>query len=190
MRDFEEILKKYYESKSMPDERIEYLLSESSRPAKTSFVKYFAYAAIAAVLVFFSMIIYNSIQNRDLTNRVLAEIALNHNKRLSVDVVTSDYRTLGEKMDKLDFPIPAPDQSFMDDYELIGGRYCSILGQFAAQLKVRDKKDGSIRTLYMTRLTPELEKLYPDSYHHDNTEIRLWESEGILYGLASDINPD
>jgi hypothetical protein len=190
MRDFEEILKKYYESKSMPDERIEYLLSESGGRAKTSFVEYFAYAAIAVVLVFFSVIIYNSVQNRDLTGRVVAEIAMNHNKRLSVDVVTSDYGTLGEKMDKLDFPIRVPDQSFLDNYELIGGRYCSILGYFAAQLKVRSRKDGRILTLYVTKLNPELAKLYPDNYHHDNTEIRLWETDGILYGLASDFNPD
>jgi len=72
----------------------------------------------------------------------------------------------------------------------MGGRYCSVPGYFAAQLKVRNKKDGRILTLYVTKLNPELEKLYPDSYLQDNTEIRLWESDGILYALASDINPD
>ncbi len=190
MRDFEEILKKYYESKSMPEEKIEYLLSENPGRAKPAFVKYFAYAAVAAVLVLSSLFIYGSVRSRALTGRVVAEIAMNHQKHLGVDVVTSDYRTLGEKMDKLDFPIPVPDQSFLNNYELMGGRYCSILGHFAAQLKVRDKKDGRILTLYVTKLNPELEKIYPDSYYHDDTEIRLWAGEGILYGLAGDINPD
>ncbi len=190
MRDFEEILKKYYESKSLSDEKIEYLLSESAGPAKTSIVEYIAYAAIAAVLVFFSINIYNSVQNRDLTDRVVAEIAMNHQKHLGVDVAANDYETLGEKMDKLDFPIRVPDEMFLDNYELLGGRYCSILGYFAAQLKVRNKKDGRVLTLYVTKMNPELERLYPDSYYHDNTEIRLWAGKGILYGLASDVTSD
>ncbi|NIP30529.1 MAG: hypothetical protein GTO02_11210, partial [Candidatus Dadabacteria bacterium] len=53
---------------------------------------------------------------------------MNHNKKLSVEVVSKDYSELSLMLKKLDFALVKPDSQFTKNYELLGGRYCSIQG--------------------------------------------------------------
>lgn len=124
--------------------------------------------------------------SRSESELVLSEIAMNHNKGLDVEFRYSDFTALESAMRKLDFRLvpPASLQSF---YSLVGGRYCSIQGKLAAQLKVQDKVTGKLATLYITPVTEKLAEIKDQDVVHDNVSIRLWKNDRTFYGLAADI---
>lgn len=120
----------------------------------------------------------------NLTKVVAKEIALNHNKRLNVEFSARDYMELRKKMGKLDFPTIASVRLQRGQYQLVGGRYCSIQGQLAAQIKLKDNK-GRVHTLYQTPDTNTLAGLAEGERQVDGLRISLWREAGLVFGLAS-----
>ncbi len=112
---------------------------------------------------------------------------MNHKKQLAVEVVSSDYAELSGMLNKLDFELTSPDSPFTKNYELIGGRYCSIQGELAAQLKLKHRDNDTISTLYAAKLNPELSKVKLTTKGTDTTSIKLWKSDKLFYGLAEDL---
>ncbi|MCG8417779.1 MAG: hypothetical protein MJE77_07530 [Proteobacteria bacterium] len=112
---------------------------------------------------------------------IAEEIAMNHRKRLDVEFRTPVYPELAGAMDKLDFE-PQPSRS--DHYNLIGGRYCSIQGSIAAQLKLADN-NGRFHTLYQTRWKPAYSGLPERRIATGDVEVQFWREADILFGLAS-----
>jgi len=84
----------------------------------------------------------------------------------------------------LDFGLARP-ESLAANYRLIGGRYCSIQGRLAAQLKVEDTNSGEIATLYITPVTERLIGISDQQVVHDNVNIKLWKADNFFYGLAT-----
>ena len=83
-----------------------------------------------------------------------------------------------------------PARSVAGVFDLLGGRYCSIQGGLAAQIKVRDTTDGRIHTLYATQMTPALEKIGAREDVRDEVRITLWSEGDVFFGLATfDANP-
>lgn len=75
--------------------------------------------------------------------------------------------------------------------ELLGGRYCSIQGGIAAQLRPRDAQ-GHIQTLYQTRYdaarlgpVPDLAKgESPVRLMARGVVVRIWRDGGVLFALT------
>ena len=126
----------------------------------------------------------NNALQASVTQLVLEEIAMNHNKRLAVEYPIDKYEPLRTAMARLDFGLSRPD-SLPENYRLIGGRYCSIQGKIAAQLKVKDVNNGQIATLYITPMTQRLMELSTQQSVQDNVDIQLWQADNLLYGLAT-----
>ena len=122
----------------------------------------------------------------DLSYLVAQEIALNHRKNLNVEFPFKQTAQLSQVMDKLEFAIH--DAIYLTDakLELRGGRYCSIQGQMAAQLKYKDEQ-GVGYTLYQTNLTPLLNKLEAGNQVIDGVSIRYWKENDRLFGLAQTV---
>ncbi|NIS07392.1 MAG: hypothetical protein GWO07_01195 [Candidatus Dadabacteria bacterium] len=179
-------IKEYYMSQSLSEDRMEEILGESS--GKTSLKKFYIPMSIAASLLI--ALLATSVFYFDgymLTKRVVKEIEMNHNKKLAVEMVSSDYSQLSGMLAKLDFELVEPDSQFTKNYELVGGRYCSIQGELAAQLKLKHKVNGTISTLYAASLNPELQKIKLTDKNTSTTSIKLWNSDNIFYGLAEDL---
>jgi anti-sigma factor RsiW len=121
-----------------------------------------------------------------MTERVLAEISMNHHKRLEVEVASDQYQVVQAGLGQLDFPILPTRKELLKNYALVGGRYCSVQGGLAAQLKVRDRVSGELLTLYVTHLTDELERIDPLDANFDGVHIRLWQENGRFFALARD----
>lgn len=143
-------------------------------------------AAAAALLVITGMsIAWWTLADRSrLAGRVALEIALNHEKTLDLDFVVHDYDVLGRAMDKLDFALAEP-QETPAALALVGGRYCSIQGQLAAQLRL-ERKDGGRATLYQTKLAPSLAALGARTIERDAVSVRLWSEGDVFFALARD----
>ena len=127
----------------------------------------------------------NTFLNDNISNLVLEEISMNHNKRLAVEYPIQEYEALRTAMARLDFKL-VPPKILSTNYQLIGGRYCSIQGRLAAQLKIRHTGDGKLATLYITPITERLATITTQQSVTDHVEITLWKNATYLYGLATD----
>ncbi len=122
--------------------------------------------------------------NTDPSWLVAKEIAVNHNKHLAIEFPTGDYHELNRLMDKLDFSGVISKRLAPGEYRLLGGRYCSIQGQLALQLKLQDRA-GNLYTLYQAPLNKILTGIRQGEQLIDGLRITLWREAGLLLGLAS-----
>ena len=123
----------------------------------------------------------------DVTQRVAKEIVLNHNKRLSVEFPSENYADLGELMSKLDFSLVRSKKIYAQDFRVLGGRYCSIQGDLAAQIRLQDEA-GRIYTLYQAALTDDLLKLEVGDLQQDGLKLKLWREAGLFFGLVGPVD--
>ena len=181
MGPLDEKIKTYYQSRALPADRVEGLLARTSAARRRPLV--YLWAGCAAVLLF--GLAWWGAPATDPADRVLAEVAMNHAKRLGVEVAADQYGVLQEGLDKLDFAIlPPPD--ICDQYALIGGRYCSILGGLAAQLKVRHAASDELLTLYVTRSTEELRRIGAQEAVWEGVQVCMWGTDSRFFALARD----
>lgn len=146
------------------------------------------YLAVAAslllVLLGSGVFLLQPNHNTDFSWLVAKEIAVNHNKHLAIEFPTGDYRELNRLMDKLDFSGVISKRLASGEYRLLGGRYCSIQGQLALQLKLQDRA-GNLYTLYQAPLNKMLSGIQQGEQLIDGLRITLWREAGLLLGLAS-----
>jgi hypothetical protein len=186
MSNFDETIKRYYSSMSLPAEKVETILANSVRARKSLFSRYYKFAGVAALLIIGFIGLHLQLHKATMTERLLAEIAMNHQKRLNVEVSTDQYEVVQEKLNRLDFSILPVKSELIVNYTLLGGRYCSIHGGLAVQLKVREKASGDFMTLYVTKLTDKLEDITPLDAEFDGVRIRLWKEDHRLLAIAGD----
>jgi len=191
-------IKAHYERQGLSDEKLDAILAAARRDSETPVsipsrpserIWYARLGAMAAILLLGFGFFHVWDTERDLTHRVLGEIAMNHLKELSVEVASADYAAVQGSLDQLEFSI-LPPAGVRQRFDLIGGRYCSIEGGLAAQLKLRDRETGQLETLYATRLTNTLEGIAPQESLHDDVRITLWSEGDDFFGLAADTAPE
>ncbi len=189
MPDLESLLREHYARSRLPEDRASRILTGA--PARTAprrvqpnRVWHLRIAAVAAALVAGFGLLHFHIVERDAEIRVLAEIAMNHKKQLAVEVSAGSFSAVERALDRLDIPI-RPSGDRLAGYDLLGGRYCSIQGGLAAQLRLRDRETGRPHTLYATALTPALTGL-EDAAVHDGIVIALWREGAVFFALAGD----
>ena len=185
MAGIEEKLKEYYSSKSLSDEKADLLL-EGKKQAKQP-LRFYGMIAASIIFAVIMINVFSNYSERSLEMSVVKEIAMNHNKRLAVEYNSSNLNDLGEKLTKLDFKLTDAGPEISGKYKILGGRYCSIQGNLAAQLKIQDKESKKIETLYISELNPELDRIKPTNTDFDGVNIRIWKDNGLIYGKASDI---
>lgn len=118
---------------------------------------------------------------------VASEVAWNHLKNEAIEFPGNDYVALSRQMGRLEFELRPPARLSHSPYEVLGARYCSIQGQRAAQIKLRDRK-ARVLTLYET---PWNEALVPAAfpaagreYRFDGARVTLWRENDVFLGLA------
>ena len=169
MPDLDESIRRHYAAQSLPPRR-----------AADPKVWRLRMAAVAAGMLLCFGLFHVWMRDRDAAERVLAEIAMNHRKQLDVEVAAEDFSAVVAALDRLDFairPPPGLDAAFVP----VGGRYCSIQGAPAAQLKLRHRETGAAHTLYAAPLTPQLAGTEAAV---DGLPIRLWSDGEVFFGLA------
>ncbi len=185
MTDLERLIKDYYAEAELSEGRVDAILAGAPPRATPPRVWYMRLAAVAATLVLGFGFLHFYLTERDTAMRVLAEIAMNHKKQLAVEVTADNFVDIGRALEQLEFQVPRPER-LLAGFELFGGRYCSIQGNLAAQLKLRDPENGAVHTLYVTGLTSGLAGVADGTAIHDGVEITLWHEKDVFFGLASD----
>ena len=81
---------------------------------------------------------------------------------MPLEIETSSIQDIRDYFTQLDF---LPIESGIvqkNTKELLGGRYCSIQGVTATQLRLKDKSSGQVQTLYQTVYKPDVFSGLPD----------------------------
>ncbi len=112
------------------------------------------------------------------------EIAMNHGTRLELEYYGKNLTSLDDSMQQLPFTLVLPD-SVSEDVELIGARYCTLVGNLAAHVKFEDKASGKSLSLFVTGSTGELERIQGRSDSINGVDVELWQEGGLFYALAS-----
>jgi len=150
------------QSQSLTSDQLEKLLSMQQavlEPAEQSpqrKPRRLAIAAIFTLCVLGSLLSWQQWNSQpDLSQAIASEVVKNHLKQNPLDIRTDNMLGIREYFTKLDF---APQRSSLlasisPDSSMLGGRYCSIQGVTAAQLRYQ-RQDG-VSTLYEVGYDPE-----------------------------------
>ena len=185
MNSIEKRIEDHYNNKQMPEARVDALLRRGSGRRKLR--ERLRVWAVAAALLVAATGLYRYWQQGELAERVFVEVAMNHRKNLTVEVASGRYETVQQGLDRLDFSILPAAETLGPQYALLGGRYCSIQGRLAAQLKVQDRRLQKAQTLYVAQLHPSLAEIVPLTQERDGVRIRLWSADGRFFALAEDM---
>lgn len=93
----------------------------------------------------------------------------------------------GTLLSRLDFPLIDSARVPRDAWELIGGRYCFLKGQFAAQLKLQNKMNRKIYTLYQLEKPTDITGVsgFPENFVN-GVKVNLWIERGLVIALAGE----
>jgi len=158
--------------------------------------------AVAVVLLALSGMLapqlYRSHQSQVLLESIAQEVADNHLKLKPLEVENSDLRSVLGYFRDLDFQLLAsPVIAGNPGDRLLGGRYCSIQGIDAAQLRVASAA-GTVSTWYEATLPDDKLRLVPKPIEGDRpgefvirgVEIRIWQENGVVFAEAREANSD
>lgn len=174
----------FYLDQQLPEERLVHLIQRAGELRRARRRRWLALAATVALVVAGGLWLRHWTAAEGLADRVVAEVAMNHRKDLAVEVSVADYEQLQPALDKLPFNVAPPAAQQAAGYQLVGGRYCSIQAQLAAQLKIRHPQTGRVATLYVTELSPQLTSLPGQRRTAGEVTVELWSQGGLLYALA------
>ena len=173
-------IKEYYQKQTLPEENLQVMQppEDTPQPSQWPWLLPLAAAAVALLAIFLW-------KPSSLPQAVATEIAKNHNEHLPMEISSSDYQEVAAKLDRIDFSLTPPGGVFSRQFTLIGGRYCSIQTELAAQLRVRENATGKMHTLYITPLTVDLGTLKETTQAIKEVKVRLWIEGDRFFGLAS-----
>lgn len=150
-------------------------------------------AAYALALVFFlalSFLISDSSNNEP--QQIAREVANNHLRMKPLDVDSNNLDEVRSFFTLLDF-LPISSSHYGQTNPLIlGGRYCSIKGVSAAQLRFENTR-GKLETLYQVPYDPDVFSVLPQLEQGDSPitlferglEITIWVEKGLLMVSAT-----
>lgn len=187
MKTLEQQVREYYRAQALPVDRVRSVVQLSRVVKPTRNFAWAVSAAAAVALVAAILFTLNRPPQTDLTQLVMAEIAKNHSKHLAAEVATDRYEEMQAKLSRLDFSARPASEFLRRDFQLLGGRYCSVQSEFAAQLKLRESASGETCTLYVVPLTPALRQVKADTRVVNGVRVQVWSEDGRLFGLARDV---
>ena len=116
-----------------------------------------------------------------------SEIAYHHNKQMVMEIESPSTSAVRTYLSKLDFPLIESERFPSTDWELVGGRYCSLKGHIAAQLRMRNKNTGKNVTFYQLLVPKEMADIEGTSeVFEQGVKVELWKERGLLLGTAQD----
>ncbi|MGF1657098.1 MAG: hypothetical protein ACFCU3_08990 [Verrucomicrobiales bacterium] len=184
MKHLEQKLQDYYNSRSLSADQVERIIKSGDMvksDGKLSPGWWFAAAAV--VLLCLGLL---SIQSNEaaLQKRAAVEVAKNHSKDLAPEIFSTSFGEIQTALPRLDFPLEPTQPELLTGLTVLGGRYCSLQGELAAQVSLVDG-EGRGCTLYITPLTEEMKKIQPGVRElPEGLKVSIWHDAHRLFALA------
>ena len=176
-------------------ERLEQLQSEAMQPHLTTKARWnWAAAIILAVVASLSALLLTKGQDHAAIAQLMAEeIAMNHLKNRPLEVKGSQVASLRDYFTELDFVLSESTRLAGTTTRLLGGRYCSIQGVGAAQLRLQEENQG-YRTWYQVPFDHAkhavLQNIDRDAApivrYARGVRVEMWAEKGLVFALAGD----
>ncbi|MBQ0718803.1 MAG: hypothetical protein KBT88_10560 [Gammaproteobacteria bacterium] len=123
---------------------------------------------------------------------VATEVASNHSHLKPLTIQSSSFPQVRAFFTELSFEIQPSSLLNKQRWQLLGGRYCSVNGIKAAQLRLLDTKNKSIQTFYQVEnkaayfehMPNIINNELPVSVNIDGVPVTVWSENGILYALT------
>lgn len=151
--------------------------------------------AVAAVLVLavvttFMVLQYPVTSLKNMPQQIAEEVVRNHLSMKPLEVKGGSINKVRGYFTKLSFMPAESKLPALDSLQMLGGRYCSLQGITAAQLRM--KQGENLQTLYQTEYLPEVFGKLP---HLENGEsplvvyakgvkVKIWIEKGLLFSLT------
>lgn len=184
MNELDQKLRDYYQSQTLPDHRVARILETTQmirrpfwRQAPTRLAIAASIAALLGLCVFWLR------SGPALEVLVAQDVWKNHRKQLAPEVTTSSFAEIQQALPRLEFAIIPTQPEMLEGMKLVGGRYCSILDELAAQISLVDAT-GRPCTLYVAPLTPPLSKVTPGIYPASDGTVQVWTDAHRIFALA------
>jgi hypothetical protein len=186
----------HLETYSLSEDQLSKLesLTEQNKPVTKQRVSIYPFAMIGAVATFMLVFFLTPyLQNQSgIQEKIAMEVVANHIKLKPLEIETSSIEGIRSYFKKLDF-VPVNSQLVSQlGLELIGGRYCSLQGNIAAQLRVRKPGNNSVQTLYQTEYRKDVFENMPILEEGDKpvdiyvkgVKVTIWVEKGLLFALT------
>ena len=152
-----------------------------------------AWLAVAAIFIVVWVLYSLPLGQSDLTIRIAEEVAVNHLKQRPLEVQGIVLAEVRPYFNELDFRLSETRMISPSDNTLLGGRYCSVQGIPAAQLRIEDVS-GQSRTLYQAPYIasrfgdlPDVDKGgIPLEIYTRGLHVSLWVEKGLLFALTGE----
>ena len=194
------VMHDFVENKLLSDKQLESLMQLQQTSIKKESNDNYRWVAVAAVFfIMMGNVLYFSMSPElALEQRIGSEVAKNHINLKPLEIQTSSMKAIRGFLTELDF---SPVESILlksSSKSLIGGRYCSIQGVTAAQLRLRDSETGQIQSLYQTVYDRDVfydlpllkENQKPVTVYSKGLAVDIWVEKGILFALTRETNKD
>lgn len=183
MSDLNQKLRDYYATQSLSEDRVARILETGNiiRPPVWRQPVLLAFAASIALLLVVSVLWLRPAPPIEAV--VAADVWKNHEKQLAPEVATASFAEIQSALPRLAFPITPTQPDMLAGLQILGGRYCSILDELAAQISLVDA-DGRPCTLYVAPLTPQLASLTPGIVRTESGTVQIWTDAHRVFAMA------
>lgn len=186
----------HLDSYSLDTEQLNSLKALAEQRAPVNRHHFPAYSLVIAGAIFAFLLVFfltpYMLDKNTVRERIATEVVNNHIKRKPLEIETRSIEELRNYFKKLDF-VPVGSVIIKQrGLELIGGRYCSLQGVKAAQLRVRKPGSDTVQTLYQTEYKKDIFKDMPilekggdpvDMYVK-GVKVKIWVEKDLLFALT------
>ncbi len=143
-------------------------------------------ALVASVALFSLVLLRQQDHQGQMVQAIAQEVAKNHIKMKPLEIQSSQLTELQHYFTELAFS-PVQSQLWQPQGQLQGGRYCSIQGEDAAQLRFRGQQ-GRLLSLYQAPFEPTRHQHLPRAEwgqkplerYADGVLVRIWVEKDLL----------
>jgi len=149
---------------------------------------YLAAGAAMVAMIAILVVVFVPQQSLNMPQLIANEVVRNHLKLKPLEVSTNSLEEIRSHFDKLKFS-PISSLNITDASSLIGGRYCSLQGYKAAQLRIVSSGSGKLDTVYQAPYVLDTFGKLPDIANDDSPlvvyergiKVTIWVEKGILF---------
>lgn len=183
-------------SKRLSSRQMQSLLElQNNNVVTNTQVFWYKTVSVASILVLSVLSVYllNSsfFSTQKIEQRIAEEVAGNHLKLKPLEVKGNTIQSISSYFKLLNFSPVNPLSFTLTKQNLLGGRYCSIQGVTALQLRMMNQKTNKMQTLYETDYDKQVFKGFPKTDQGGNPltlyvkgmKVDMWVEKDILFAL-------
>lgn len=192
---FKHDLQHYFNQQSLSTRQLQQLHQLQHRQTKQYtqvWLKPFMAVTAVVILMFGFLTMYDLPSATSIEQRIAVEVANNHLKLKPLEISTGALSEIKNYFKQLDFLPISPAFLASSSHSLMGGRYCSIQGVTAVQLRLVDDKTGQVHSLYETQYDKRIFKdlpilanaTTPLAVYANGMKVSIWVEKDILFALT------